>query len=205
MPDANINGGAQVDANGTIAPAAGAVVADATKTAVNPEGLTLSELNEALGGKDFKDKATAIKSLKDLNSYVGKKVGDIKNEVVAELKNNDVTNALAKELSEMRKGMFYKDNPQYATPEVREIIEGLGTDPAEVVGRPAFKAVMSKVSGYDETQKLKTVFESNPRLVVSKDNLTKARQLSKEIGTDQGQTQEQVESLVAGAVRAARG
>ena len=46
------------------------------------DGMTLSEINAALG-KNFPNKEAALKSFKDTFSYVGKKVEDVKKEVMA--------------------------------------------------------------------------------------------------------------------------
>lgn len=163
------------------------------------ENMTLSELNEALG-KSFKDKTSAIKSLKDTFSYVGKKVADIKKEVVSDVKSNEATDKLAKELEEMRKERFYDKNPQYADPSVRKLIERIGGSPSDVVNSEEFKTIFSKVSGYDESQKLRTVLESNPRLASSKDSLTKARELQAR-GATQGASKQEVERLAVSAVK----
>lgn len=168
----------------------------AEKTA---ENMTLSELNEALG-KSFKDKTSAIKSLKDTFSYVGKKVADIKKEVVSEVKTTEATDKLAKELEEMRKERFYDKNPQFAEPAVRKLIERIGGSPSDVVNSEEFKTIFSKVSGYDESQKLRTVLESNPRLASSKDALTKARELQSK-GATQGAARQEVERLAVSAVK----
>ncbi len=163
--------------------------------------MTLEELNGALG-KQFPDRETAIKSIKDTFSYVGKKVEDIEKEVIAKVQNNEAVTKLTSEMANLRKDMFYKDNPQYADPDVRKIIEGLGANPAEIVQSEPFKNIFTKVQGFNETAKLKTVLESNPRLAVSKDNLSKAAELFRTSSTDKGQTRDQAESLIAGAVRA---
>lgn len=171
--------------NGGIAPAA--------------EAMSLSELNAALG-KNFKTRDSAIKSIKDTFSYVGKKVDDIKKEVVSEVKTSEATDKLAKELEEMRRERFYDKNPQYAEPSVRKLIESAGGNPADVVNREEFKTIFAKVSGFDESQKLRTVLESNPRLASSKDSLTKARELQSK-GATQGQSRAEVERLAVSAVK----
>ena len=164
------------------------------------DGMTLSEINAALG-KNFPNKEAALKSFKYTFSYVGKKVEDVKKEVMAEVQSSAKTDQLAQELAEMRKERFYDKNPKYADANVRAIIEASGKSPAEFVETPAFKAIFEKVSGYDESQKLKTVLESNPRLSSSRDSLTKAR----EIASKTDRPTEEVESMVANAVKDAYG
>lgn len=142
-----------------------------------PEAMTLSELNQFLG-KNFTDKATALKALKDTFSYVGKKKEDIESEVKAKIAgDNSKTDALARELEEMRKERFYDKNPQYAEPSVRKLIERIGGNPSEVVNSEEFKTIFTKVADYDKSQNLRTVLESNPRLASSRDSFSKARDI----------------------------
>lgn len=91
--------------------------------------------------------------------------------------------------------MFYKDNPQYADANVRALIDKLGTSPSEVVASPEFKAVFEKAKGFDDSQKLRTVLDSNPRLATSRDALTKAVEMRKA-----GASTDAISDLVAEAV-----
>lgn len=136
------------------------------------ENLTLSEMNQHLG-KDFKDKDTALKALKDTFSYVGKK----KEDILKEFQSLNNTDALAKEIKQIKENSFYKDNPNFAP--YRELIGKLGENPEEAVQLPSFKAVFEKAQGYDESTQLKTVLQSSPRLQSSRDNLSKARDAMK--------------------------
>jgi hypothetical protein len=79
------------------------------------------------------------------------------------------------EVAKLRKENFYSKNPDLNTPEYRDIIERLGGNPEEVINMPTFKAIYEKAKGFDESQKLRTVLESNPRTVATKDRLSKAR------------------------------
>lgn len=166
-----------------------AVEGVAQTTADTADSMTLAELNQYLG-KDFKDKATALKSVKDTFSYVGKKKEDIAKEVAT---TQPDTSKLANELAEMRKERFFDKNSQYEP--YKGIIEKLGSDPSQVVNTPEFKAIFDKAKGYDESQNLKTVLESNPRLASSRDSLSKARDMQ-----SKGGRQSDVENLVANAV-----
>jgi len=132
------------------------------------ESLSLKELNEYLG-KEFKDKATAIKSIKDTYSFVGKRKEDIAKEF-------DVSKnigSLANEIKSLKEDAFYKDNPELAPH--RALIKKLGDNPAEVVNTPEFKSLYEPAKESFETRKLKTVLQSNPRIQSSQDNLSKAR------------------------------
>lgn len=189
-PDA-LPGDAQLtpaDANGTVGNAAG-------------DGLTLAEINNALG-KTFTTKDAALKSFKDTFSYVGKKVEDVEKEVLQRINNDTRIDTLAKELQTERIERFYDKNPQYADPSIRKFIESTGKSPVEVVNSAEFKDIFAKVSGFDETQKLRTVLESNPRLASSRDSLTKAREAAK---ANNGQANDDVEAAVADAVKSAYG
>jgi len=199
MPDENIIPEAQPDASQLNAPDASGTVGS-----VPSDAMTLADINLALG-KNFTTKEAALKSWKDTNSYVGMQKEKIIAEVKSELGNQAETAKLAQELEEMRKERFYDKNPQYANPSIRQIIEATGKNPAEVVETPAFKEIISKVSGYDESQKLKTVLESNPRLTSSRDALTKAREMAASNQGLQGPAKDEMESLVTNAVKDAYG
>lgn len=149
-----------------------ATVGNVADTSVAPpaditnDGVSLKEINEFLG-TNYKDKTTALASLKETRSYVGKKKEDIAKEVVAD------TDGIRKELSDMKKNMFYKDNPDLAP--YKALIDSLGSNPAEVVADPKYKDVLDKALGYDKTQKLKTVLETNPHIASSRDKFAQAK------------------------------
>lgn len=136
-------------------------------SSVAPEALTLDELNGFLG-KQFKDKQTALQSLKELNSFVGKKKEDIFKEIAGN------TETLTNEIRQIKENQFYDRKPEFK--DYKDIISKLGDNPESVVESPEFKKIYEKAKGYDETVKLKTVLESNPRLAQSRDALTKARE-----------------------------
>ena len=131
------------------------------------DALSLNELNSYLG-KNFKDKESALKSLKDTFSYVGKKTEDITPKI-------DPNQFISREQYET--DMFYSRNAEYSTPEVREVIDAMakakGMSPKDVVNSDTFKAVFSKVKGYDDSQSLRSVLETNPRLASTRDSFTK--------------------------------
>ncbi len=149
-------------------------------------------------GKNFTSKDAALKAFKDTFSFVGKRQEDIKREVMAEVSTGNQTNELAKQLEQIRKDMFYKDNPQIAP--YRAVIEKIGGNPSDVVNAPEFKEILSKAQGYDESQKLRTVLESNPRIVSSKTKLDQARDMVKQTGVT-----DQVSQLATDAVLEAYG
>lgn len=146
----------QADASQLNAPAV-----DTASTAVAPEAMTLEELNSTLG-KNFKDKASAMQSLKELNSFVGKKIEPA------------VPDSIIKELKELKENQFYSQHPELK--EHRALLSRLDSNPEVAYQSPEFQSIFTKAKGYDENIKLKTVLESNPRLSSSKDNLTKAKE-----------------------------
>ncbi len=158
------------------------------------DSLSLSELNTLLN-KDFKDKDTALKSVKDTFAFVGKKKDQFESEILAKIGNDKRIDTLAQELAIERKERFYDKNPQYAS--MRTLIDKLGSNPSEVVNSPEFKEIHTKVSGYDESTKLRTVLESNPRLASSRDALTKA----KEMQMNGSGSQAEHDSLIVNAVK----
>lgn len=196
MPSENITPGTQPgDTHVIPAGAPGAVVPVTPPVASPASDLTLAALNQRLG-KNFPDVETALKSIEDTNSYVGRKKEDIEREVLARVNNTAETNKLAQEIEGLRKDNFYRDNPQYAKPEVRALIEKFGGDPAKVVDDVAFKPVFEKMKGYDETQNLRTVLDSNPRLASSRDVLEKARESIEK----SGRRNEATETEIANAI-----
>jgi hypothetical protein len=153
------------------------------------DALSLNELNSYLG-KNFTSKESALKSLKDTFSYVGKKTEDITPKI-------DPNQFISREQYEQ--DMFYSRNAEYSTPEVREVIDAMakakGLSPKDVVASDTFKAVFSKVKGYDESQSLKSVLETNPRLASTRDSYTKAAEM-----LNQGGRKDEAEGMIARAV-----
>jgi hypothetical protein len=181
MDPENITGAGLPDASQLNAPDPVTAVGNGAGTGNALEALSLAEINASLG-KQFPNKEAALKSIKDTISYVGKKKEDIEKEVLATVRTDDKISQLQKEIETERKERFFDRNPQYADPSIRKLIDSLGGNPSDVVNREEFKTIFEKVSGYDKSAKLKTVLESNPRMVSSRDNLTKARESLKTAG-----------------------
>lgn len=147
--------------------ASGASDPKGTASNVVPESLTLNELNEFLG-KTYPDKTTALKSLKDTFSYVGKKI-----EAAAPVAPTTDADVVA-QLREMKTEFFYAKNPQYES--LRAVIGKMGENPSDVVNSPEFKTIFDKTSGYDKIQKSKTVLESNPRIGQVRSKMAEAKE-----------------------------
>lgn len=137
------------------------------------ESLTLAEIN-SLVGRNYKDKATALKSLKETYSAVGK-VGKLEPQI-EKLKTQlaDKDSALG-EIKQIKEQLFYTQNPQYAP--YKETISAMGGNPAEVVEKDAFKKIFADLSEYEKTKNAKSVLVSNPRIGQAKTKLDEAKEL----------------------------
>lgn len=158
MEDQNTTAEGQVDASQLNAPTPDTAVA----------AITLDEL-KAITGKDYPDKETALKSIKDTNSYVGKRKEDIAKEVAPVEK----LTVMEQTIKKLETDMWFKDNPEHAA--LRPIIEKMG-NPADVINTPEYKAVFEKTKGFDEFQSKRTVLDSNPRLGQAGNKMEEARQ-----------------------------
>ena len=75
---------------------------------------------------------------------------------------------------------FFERNPNFKSlrPVVRTFAKANGKKLEEVIELPEIKELVTKVSGYDKSQNIRTVLESNPRLASSQDKITKAQGLT---------------------------
>lgn len=142
-------------------------------TSVEDGNLSLKELNEFLG-KDFKDKDTALKSLKDTFAYVGK-AGQLEPKVKELEEKLQSKDSASSDIKMLKDELFYSNNPQYKP--YRETITAMGDNPAEVVDKDAFKKIFSDLSEYEKTKNQKSVLVSNPRIGQAKTKVTEAREL----------------------------
>ena len=135
--------------------------------------LSLNELNEALG-KEYPNKETALKSIKDTFSYTGMKKEQIRAELAKEMSIDDLSKKMSSLEGQLRDANFYADNPQYKPYKAQ--IEKFGSNPSDVVKDPVFLDMFKKVSAFDETEKSKSVLHNNPRLGKMTDKMTEAKQ-----------------------------
>ena len=117
--------------------------------------ISLADLNAQLG-KEFKDKETALKSLKDTQSFVGKKVETKVDPTIQEQLDNLQ--------AELKDSNFYRDNPQYNNETTKKLIQKMGKNPEEVVNDEVFKEIYNKTSAYDKSQESKSVLHNSSRL-----------------------------------------
>lgn len=121
------------------------------------EALSLEELNK-LTGKNFTTKDSALKAISDTFSFVGKK----KETVAEELK----TTGEYISRKELDTEFFYKEN-QTATAN-RKIVDAFASankmSAREAYNSPELKSLLEKAKGYDDSQSVKSVIETNPKL-----------------------------------------
>lgn len=161
-------------------PAAAQLDVGGAETAVS-QSLTLAEINSTLG-KDFKDVGTALKSLRDTQSYVGKKIDAV---------NPAPDTSLASEVNSLKEQVFYSNNPQFKGHEL--IIKAMGANPAEVVGSEAFKSYFEKAQVADDITRQRSVVSSNSRLSQS----NSAVETAVNVANARGTTQEDVATILA--------
>lgn len=113
--------------------------------------LSLAELNSTLG-KQFKDVPTALKALKDTQSYVGKKVAV----------EPAPDNTLKSEIDSLKTEVFYASHPELKGHE--SMLKALGSNPAEAYESDAFKTYLEKATVADSVNNSKSVVSSNARL-----------------------------------------
>lgn len=177
-----------------LTPADGATAVDS--------GLTLTDLNKALG-KDFKDLPTAIKAVQDTFGYVGKRREDIAAELRVQLAQQStpapVDNELKSKVQSLEDQLFYSNNPQYKGME--SIIKKMGSNPAEVTASEEFKTLFEKVQTAEQFEKTRSVAPSNARLAAAQSTIQTAVQTA----NSRGSTIEDVAAVFARAINEGHG
>lgn len=130
----------------------------------NIETLTLSEINNLLG-KNYPSKDKALESLKELNSFVGKRKEDYAGEIRKEFEGSYISKA------DFETRMFYKDHPELE--QHRAVIDAVATSKnvsvAEATNLPELKTLIENASGFVKSQEMKSVITSNPRIQAIRD------------------------------------
>lgn len=146
----------------------------ARSVADSSDSLTLAELN-TLVGRDYKDKATALKSLKETYSTVSK-IGKLEPQVEKlKVQLSEKDSALG-EIKQIKEQLFYSENPQYKP--YKETISAMGGNPSEIVEKDAFKKIFTDLSAYEKTKNAQSVLVSNPRIGQAKTRLDEAKEMS---------------------------
>lgn len=168
---------------------------------VSEETVGLAEFVNKELGTNYKDDEAALAGLKQTKDYVGR-VGQVMPffdkakekgiptsklfEAMDQTLNGQVppqvqpvaepSNYVTKD--ELSRQLFFKDNPQYQPYEA--IIDAMAAQnkvaPREVVESDQFKSLFDKAKGFDEVQKSKSVLQTNSRLGVAQDSMTKAQE-----------------------------
>lgn len=150
--------------------ASGASDASGAVSNAGAEMLTLPEINQLLG-KSFKDKTTALASLKEMQSYTGKRKEDFFKEF--QTQNPAAPKVDESRIKRLEDELFYSQNPQY-TPH-KAVIAKMGDNPSDVVATPEFKNIFDDLQLASKTKSARTVLESNPRIGQVRDKMKDAR------------------------------
>lgn len=126
---------------------------------IQPETLTLTEINE-ITGMSYKSKEAALKSIKDMKSMAGK-AADLSG------KTDDIA-SLKTEIENLKEREFLARNPQVETNlEVLKLIaKGAGVSLQEAAELPQFKSLTVAQTGTEAVTK-RTIAGSNNRTVQS--------------------------------------
>jgi len=159
----------------------GAVADVKVPTEGSADSLSLKELNSILG-KNFSDKDTALKAVKDTFNYVGKK---------SEINEQELAAKGFVSKSEFEKELFYRDNPEHA--KNQEILESLakakGVSLREAAQSDSYKKLFEGATNYEKSQSLKSVLESNPRLASAMSRTTNIRELKAQGRNDEARSE----------------
>lgn len=156
-------------------------------------------------GKEFDSDETALKAVKDTFSYVGgvgqykqtiKQVQEnlglsSEAEVLQHMQElakqapreqtPSNTGVDPSEIAQIKRQLeevtFYKENPQLEAHKdiLSEMRDMSGKSLSELAKSESFKGVLDKATAYDESQKKKSVLESNPRLGQVRDKVSQSR------------------------------
>ena len=146
----------------------------AKNAADSSETLTLSEINTLIG-RDYKDKDTAFKALKNTYNMVSK-VGELEKENKNLMEKLTEPTSAADEIKQIKEQLFYSENPEYKP--YKDIIKDMGVNPADAVAKESFKAIFTNLSEFEKTKNAKSVLETNPRIGQAVSKLDQAKDLS---------------------------
>jgi len=134
----------------------GAVIDNQGTQAAPSDYMTLTEINSHLG-KNFADKDTALKALKDTFSYVGKKVEPDEALIKAQ---GYMTRA------ELENELFFRDNPGHAGNKdiLSAIAESKKISYAEAAKTESYKKLFDGATEFEKNQSLKSVLSPSPRI-----------------------------------------
>ncbi len=140
-------------------------------------------------GKTFETDEAALKSIKDTQSFVGKKVEAVKPvETPTKSGEPEPAKVPAKEFvtkEEYDKNLFFAQNPDYNKPELKPVIESLvattGESIEEVIKSETVKAIVEKITAHDKDAEAKSVLKSGNKLGTVTDKGQEALDALKEV------------------------
>lgn len=170
--------------------------ADGGVTVESP-AITLADLNAQLGG-NFKDTASALKSLKDTKDFVGKRKEDIAAEVKASLIPTTSPDVASKDdVRKLNNRLFLAENPQYKN--LENTLTAIDPDLANAVKAPGIQELIGKAQKADEVANNKSVVASNSRLSQAKSVVDEAVTMA----NARGSTNEDTALVFARSINAA--
>lgn len=135
-----------------------ATEAESVVTESSADSLSLAEINE-ITGMSYKDKDTALKSIKDMKSQAGK-AADLEGKMKAaeaEPQTSDERMAsLQEQLNQTQLEVFYSQNPDVNRELVETIAKANGIKPQEAINTELYKNTVAQPSK-------RTVVDSNSR------------------------------------------
>ncbi len=184
------------------------VVAAEGQANVSEETIALHKLVNKELGTTYADDETALQAIKQTKAYVGKvgqvlpyldkaKEKGIHTSKLIEAMENVLNGngqqpspapsvdtdkfATREQVAKLQADIFYRDNPSVAPyrQAIDEFAAATGKSQPEIIQMDAFKTLVGNATGFDEMQKAKSVLQTNPRLGVATDNLTKAQEAVK--------------------------
>ena len=127
---------------------------------VSTDSLSLAEINE-ITGRNYKDKASALKSIREMQSQAGK-AADLEGKVKAAQADPETSDerlaALQEQLTQTQLEVFYSQNPDVNRELAETIAKANGIDIKEAVNTDLYKNTVAK-----EPEK-RTVATSNSRV-----------------------------------------
>lgn len=143
---------------------------EAPETTPNSEVASIKDVIGETLGKTFDTDEAALKSIKDTQTYVGKKVDAVK-PVETPTEPVETEKVPAKEFvskDEYNRDLFFAQNPDYNKPELKPVIESLvkttGEPIEEVIKSETVKAILEKVTAHDKDAEAKSVLTSGNKL-----------------------------------------
>lgn len=157
--DEHLTNGAQPGDAGTSSSGGAQAGSEGSNPSEDGSSLTLTEINQLLG-KQYKDKTSALKSLKDMSSMAGK---------AADLggRKEESTGALEERMKALELDAYFARNPDHEAN--REILEALALKNNTTIQKAADLEVYKELSKRASKPEKRTVVESKNRQQTTSD------------------------------------